>query len=91
MKGLALTALGFVLGLAFCILPEAQAQPRHDESEHIQYAEVQCRGNGSGGYRKCMLRFQRPAHKVVLDVYVGDRYDLGLVWRPERGQWKVVK
>lgn len=83
-----IVAVALVLGSLYVwVLTQstgAAAEPHHDESSHIKYAEVQCRGNGPGGYRKCMIRFQRPAKKVAVDIYVGDRYDVGFVWEPDK-------
>lgn len=93
MRALTLTALGFVSGIAFCVMPEAVADKPGVEKR--DYADTRCRGNGPGGYRKCRVDFERPARKVAVDVYIGGQFDIGFIWQPdpespEGGRWEKV-
>jgi hypothetical protein len=86
MERLVYLAVGFVMGaiVGLTATGEAEAPARRD------YADVQCKGNGPDGYRRCRIDFERPAKKVAVDVYIGGEFDIGMIWRPEPGQWKRV-
>lgn len=77
--------VGLVVGSCGTLVPVA-AGP----AEQRDYSETRCRGNGTAGYRKCRIDFERPTRKAVVDVYIGGEYSVGFIWRPEPGQWKRV-
>jgi hypothetical protein len=79
--------VGLVVGSCGALIPVAADESRPERD----YADVRCRGNGAEGYRRCRVDFERPAKKVAVDIYIGGEFDIGMVWRPEPGQWKVVR
>lgn len=90
MRTLATAALGFLLGLAFCILPEAGA----DTGKPKQNIEVFCQGNGGGGFRKCTMDVKAPVNRIALEVLIDGQYRMDVQYWPDddgRGLYRVKR
>lgn len=77
MKRLLYVAVGVLFGFGIGAVAAAEAQPKYEYG-------ATCRGNGDGGYRACRVNVPGPAEKISLNVYVDGKFDIGMVWRPER-------
>lgn len=79
-----------MMATAVLIPVAAESKPKHPEWAPIK---TECRGNGAGGYRACRVYVSGRVDKVVYDLFINGKYEVGIIYQPERNgmQGKIME